>query len=621
MAAGITPWVSKTKPIIDGEQVRSTVANRFPGQVAQRTQHLKERLDAIGANDSLVDYGAAIDSAVKIGQAVYFDPSTQTYKQAKAALEEDPISGAFNVALTSYVVGILLAKETATRGDVLLAGIVRDFDFTHAIGSTGNSPSVAGAYYLSASQPGKYTLQKPPVGIYVLFLRGDGSAIVNPTPRELLESHIHYAFDLYAQPAGVIDCPEPDRVYQFVSVDPLSPGWLPADHAVFGGTAPAGAKYGYNLSAHPKLERVWPPVPTGSSYLEMNGIGVAAGRYRVDVNGLWWFEDCYGKAPWPTEEQSCNVSPSSSSSSPSSSSSSGATCASGELLEQMGFVRNDPKTCRMKIYFVKMVLKTSNAVVTSLNPAAGSPITVSGCTLGVAAETGDLCLDFDASLMTRVPATEGYQVIKDMVGNSLLVGPVVEGIKAGASIVISPVSGKSEVDEDGFVKGLMQIAVSLPGSDQEEAQLTLIALDGVKEDNSGSVFFLSFPNSRRTKMQVRVVLKNDIVIAPPLRLELSAWLLGRAVGGLPALKMARRILPRPDGCTPQSLPAAAEVAMADLPTCTITQVDQYVEVTSEELAVNAGDQVFFTIERQGDVDSYPGDVGVLKLGMRLFTAE
>ena len=32
-----------------------------------------------------------------------------------------------------------------------------------------------------------------------------------------------------------------------------------SDDVIFNGLAPAGAKFGYNISKHPDLEKVWPP--------------------------------------------------------------------------------------------------------------------------------------------------------------------------------------------------------------------------------------------------------------------------------------------------------------------------------------------------------------------------
>ena len=637
MAPPVTAWISQTHPIADGEQVRAAVTNRPTLEAFQREQHLKDRLDSLQAGQALYLFDVALDPLVQVGQAVYWSAADLEYKQALAKVAFNATLGGYVIAESSYVVGICIAKYTASMGDLLIVGYASGVNFTQAIGAAGNLPADAGAYYLSASQPGHYSKQKPPVGIYVAYLRGDGSAHVNPTPREVLENHIHYCYDLFAQPAGILHCTDSDRIYQFFSSDPGLPGWLPASDPVFGGMAPAGAKFGYNLTMHPELDRVWPPIPVDNVYLEQDGVGVPKNRYSIDVNGIWWYDDCYAKGPWPivsggpcvpsssSLSSSSSSSLSSSSSSPSGSSSSSPSgssssapsglCDSGPWLEQLGFVRADPTTKTLRLCFTKMVYKTNQTVVTSLRSAPGSPIKVLGCDELTAKTTGDLCLALDLAL--NVTENEpGYKVLKDINGVTFKRGPVVDGLKAGANIVLTPTAGKSEVD-GAVVRGEMTVSALLPGSDQQEGQLALIALDGVREDSTSDIFFLSFPVGKATSFRGRIEIPRELVIASPI-LDLWFWVLARTPGTLPALPLSYRRLPRPDpACTGVALPTS-DVSLTDLDpsACGALAGNSYVEVVSESFVVAAGDEVLFTLGRLAS-DGYLGDVGVVRMGFRI----
>lgn len=621
MPPPLVPWVFQTHPIKDGEEVRQSVANRLPLEMQQRTDYLKALIDSINAGEALYVRNVAVDASVKIGQAVYWDVTALEYKAAIAKVNFDPSIGGFTIADSSYAVGIVTFKYAATRCDILISGLVRNLDFTQAIGTPGNNPADAGAYFLSANQAGHYTKQKPPVGVYILFMRGDGSAHVNPTPRDLLESHIHYAVDLFAEPAGEVECPEPNRGYKFILSDSNRPGWLPADDPVFGGMAPAGAVYGYNLKAHPELDRIWPPIPAPNAYLEANGIGVPRQRWSVDVNGLWWYDDCYTRAPWPTEVRPCGSSSSSESACPfpssSSSSSSGEVlCDSGPNLEMMGFVRVDPCVKALRLYFTKMVFKTNNSVVTSLRPSPGSPITVTGCDKNTPADTGDLCLGLDLSLSV-LENQPGFQVFKDVTGTQFKRGPAVEAIKPGPLITVTPVLGESFVDANGFVYGKMQISAIAPGSDQQELGVALVLLNGVREDSLNNVFFLTMGKDKSSALTGRIILPPTNIIPNP-QLELRFWVLGRAAGTLPAMHLSYKRLAEPNGCTPLVLPAV-DTLLPDLGVCTLSTPNTYVEILSAQFAVADGEQVFFKLTRDGfNVDGYNADVGILNMSAKLF---
>lgn len=620
MSASVTPWVSKTNPVKDGEQVNAQTTNRQPGQLQQRTDYLKQRLDNITAGRALYATNVAVSTDVETGFAVYWNAVKQEYQPALAKVEFNGMLGAYTIADSSYAVGMCVFKYSTTRADIVLFGLAVDFDLTNCAGVSGFNPAEAGAYYLSSAVAGHIVRQKPPVSVFICFARGDGSVHVQPTPRDLLDSHIHYAFDLVAQPAGQIECPHVDMPYVFAVPNPMEQGWLPVSE-FDPDTVPVGAKYGYNLVAHPELDRVWPPIPTDSVYIEQNGIGVPHDRFIVNIHGLWWMEDCYGKAPWATEPRPCggeNGSSSlSSSSTPSSSSSSGApeTCKPTTVLEQQGFYRRDPLACSLRIYFTKMIFKTAGAVVTSLRAKTGSPILVTNCD-GTPATTGDLQLDIDLGL-SAAEGDDGGEALKSVTGTKFTRGRVIAAVKAGPNVQISG----GTVAEDEYVSG--KVTISAVPDTNVGGGADLVAFNGSREERTDEIFYLSFPQNHTTSMRLRVALPLSGV-PEGAKLQMWFWLMAGATGTvLPKLHASYRIVPRPPEGDEASLPTT-DTALPDIDPTAFGAIDnlQYVETLSEKIAVSNGNTLFFTLQRTDDgvgADNYPGDVGVLRIGYSLTT--
>ena len=609
------PWVSQVHPIKDGENVQASVANRMQYELQQRTDYLKSRLDALDAGQVLMARGVPVyynvddPASVLVGHAVYWDPTTGLYKAALARVVYDPVLGGFVTAPSSYVMGICVFKYGNGTADIALNGLVDSMDFTQAIGTSGTTAAEAGAYYLSASIPGHYTKSSPPFGIYVCYLRGDGSAHVQPTPHEILEAHIHYAIDLVAQPAGELACPDPASNYAFVSADPSQPGWLPADSAIFGGFAPADAIYGYNLSADSKVNRIWPPFPPESVYLEKNGIGVDSAHFRADSNGLWWLQNSYGNGPWPIEPRPCSGGyPEGSSSIPD---------PVGPTLEQMGFIRTDPEVCHMRLYLTKLISKENAAVVASLSPAVGSPITVVGCD-GKPASRGNLQLGLNLS-GNVTPGDTSMQALKSINGFQFTQGYVVTGLQAGANVQIMAKPGTGAL-VNGMLRGELSISASTTSA--SEGGTDLVALNGVREDSLSNVFYLAFPQGRQTAVRARINLPNSGVPGPTPWLRLWCWMMSLTSGiVLPPLSITYRVLKRPNPMTPYDRlalpPADSSLTIGFDPTnWGAVSLNNYLELNSDPFPVAAGAEILATIQRP--VDTYAGDVALLRLGFLVY---
>ena len=609
--SSITPWLSRVNPVVDGEQVKADITNRYPTQLDQRTKNLKDRLDELEAGKALFLRDVPMDVTVLPGYAVYWDALTLSYKPAIAKVEYSALLGGYVVANSSYVVGVCIYKSTSTVGDLVQMGYIGGFDFTNGIGTAGDTPAEAGPYYLSGTRPGMYTRQRPPVGVYVAYLRGDGSAQVNPTPRDILESHIHYKYSLIATPAGTLVNTLPNVPYQFATVNNALPGWLPASDAIFGGAAPAGAVFGYNLSQHLELERVWPPQPYDLVYMEKNGYPVNSGLFFADANGLWWMENCYGRAPWAT--QANNALPSSSSLS--SSSSSSFTCEELSLLEDEGYLRSPPDESVLAIFFTKMMFKSS-LLVTSLQPVAGSPIEVVGCD-GLPATHGDLKVGLNLALTTQDGDYSAYG-LKGVVGTKFGRGPILTGVKQGSNVIITPVPDRGFLGTDGVYRGEFTISANLTenllGGTPE-----LVALDGVRQQSTDGIFYLIFPQNLTTSMQMRIGVPTGGV-PDGVNLRLWFWLLSKRNSlPLPDLYCSYRKLATPGAdCGKGSLPSA-DIGLSPLTpsVCGNINSGEYIEVETDPIAVVNGDMVFFTLQRVdsgGTPDGYDGDVGVVRFG-------
>jgi hypothetical protein len=270
----------------------------------------------------------------------------------------------------------------------------------------------------------------------------------------------------------------------------------------------------------------------------------------------------------------------------------------------------------MRLYFTKMVVKTNTATVTRLKPYPGSPVRILNCD-GIDAETGDLQVKIDLSLaLTEDQA--GFQVLKEIDGTTFKRGPVVEGLVAGVNIQLASVPGLG-VEADGVFRGRTQVNAILPGSDQSEGSVSLVALDGALEDESSGVFFLNLPVGKASSMIGQIVLPSSGLIVNP-KMELLFWVLARAAGTLPALPLVyrRMPLPAPNDCTKVDLPVSDTLLTSLAPgACGVMGANQYILARSAEFDVADGDVVLFKLSRAA-ADGFSGDVGILRMAFRIF---
>lgn len=614
-------WLFNIRHVAPGEPVKSNVVGRPDRALEERTNYLKDRIEAAELGRALFDTEATIASDVLPGQPVFWNTQTQQYERALAAVETDPTSQALVMQPSSDCVGILYSKKSPTLGDVVMQGLVR----LSAISNAVDGPVAPGKYYLSAAAPGRLVKQRPPVTVTVCYVQGaketcndDPWVIVMPQARDFLEDHIHYRFELETTAAGTATLA--NGRYTISNTDATKQGWLPAGHSVFGGKAPAGAVFGYNIGAHTALSRVWPPVPMqavamlwdkGASRVGATEIPLGSDGLAIcNSDGIWWMSDCSDDVPWVRD-----LTAASSSSSTSSASSSGPECPRNENM-------------RVSVVYLRMVFGNDKSVVTSLEPAAGSPIIVTNCD-GLPARTGDLELDVDMNLLVLPPDVAGSRVIKRIdAGRNFRTGLVTEGLVSGsAPIVLSSVSETATASRAltptektalGFssgatvtaYQGLVKITFNDSLAEREIAP-QIIRLSDVVERLYADVPYLGFPAGQDSSVRLRLNVHSS-GLGNSLQMVIRAQLFGRVNGTLPLLQVTYRRLARPTSGAIALPTTDVTPALTFASNVALGGTDRMVEVNSSAFTVVEGDTVLVTLRRPG-TDAYSGEVGLLRL--------
>ncbi len=617
-------WSHNINHVNPGEPVKASVVGRPDRALEARTGYLKDRLDAAELGRALFDVDATISPDVVAGMPVFWNHQTQRYEKALAAVTSDPTTGALVVQASADCIGMLYNKKSSTLGDVVLRGIVK----LSAISNAVDGPIAPGRYYLSTAEAGKITQQRPPVTVSVCCVQGakdncadDPWVVVMPQLRDFLEDHIHYRFELETTAAGTAVLA--DGRYTITNPNSAAKGWLPANHAIFNGKAPAGAVFGYNFNADIAVSRTWPPVPLqavamlwdkGAELLGATEIPLGSkGLAICDANGIWWMSNCVGDVPWVRD-----LTATSSSSSSSSSSSLSVECPREERM-------------RVVVVYLRMLFGNDRSVVTSLEPAPGSPITVVNCD-GLPARTGDLELDLDLNLAVIPPDVTGARVLKRIEnGYQFRPGWVTEGLVSGsAPIVLSSVKddssyvrsltnaektalGFSTADTVTAHQGLVKITFDDTLAEREIAP-QIIRLADVVERLYLDIPYLGFPAGQDSLIRVRFPVVSS-GLGNALQMRIRAQMFGRTTGTFPDLEVSYRLLSRP-GVSGAVLPVADVTPNLIFDSAVNVNADTAIEINSAPFAVSEGDTVLVTIRRpliDGNADAYLSEIGLLRL--------
>ncbi len=598
----MTSFPTRLRYISANEPVSSAVANRTAQVLDARTNYLREAIAALESYGLLVFDDAPIAETALPGHAVYWNVTTQRFEPALARVDRNTETATLEAASSSDVLGMVLTKTGPTCGTIALQGIAKFASLSNAVDDV-----QPGRYYLSATEPGRLVRERPAVAVAVCYVLGSTSACdtqisvyVHPQARNFLEDHIHYQIDLVARPAGQHTPPMPGQAHVITDPDVSMQGWLPANHASFAGTAPAGATFGYNLAAHPELQAIWPPSPTSACVLEVyrrsiySPVGeesvVVAGRalpefVRFDAYGIWWMTDCYDQVPWPTDYDSSE-----------GESSSEGVCPAPAM--------------RLTLSFVKMTFATDKTVVTSLQPAAGQPIVFRNRN-GQVATTGDLYASIDTSTSIASGEVYGGHVLKSVYGFTFGAGWVTEGIIAGSERVRLTGSRQrylipSNPSSDVVHQGLVSLDVDIDPADRELAP-QIIKLGDALERYYKGVLYLGLPANRNSALRMMFLVPSAGLPTSP-KMKLRVTLLPPLTGTLPALSLSYYRLSRPPAVLTEgdtSLAFDASVAVT---------ADNILEVESPLFEIAPGDTVMVSLSRAADATpAYAADVGVLRV--------
>lgn len=588
--------------VLEGEPVKAGVVNRAVNQLNVNANIIWKALQAASIGSTIYSYLQPVEPDVVAGMPVYFNTLRQRYERGLAQMDSTPGLGLPVLGEKGRIWGVVTLKHSTTTADILLYGYA-ELDISAAVGGT----VTAGDYYLSGVTPGGLIKQRQPVSVPVLRADGNGHVMVMPQFVDFVDRHVHYKFDLVCRPAGTTTPPASGDRHVITNPEPDAQGWLPADHAVFAGKAPAGAAFGYNLSQHAALDNAWPPLPASNGVVEWNkGTDKDVGYTQVplgvnelcvlDSNGIWWMSDAYGDVPWPIwYDSETYVSESLS------------TSASIESPRDLNML--------MQLWFTKLQFATDTMVVTSLESADG--LLSITCLDGVTpAKAGALKIKLNLGLLVE-DGSVGYQFLTGLDGSKFLRGYGARGVYAASANVTLNGEATSrlvpgDVTTPMVYHGNVGIAVSL----QPTLELTtqMIRVDGVEDAQLFDILYLTFPAARQSEYRGRIDVPGDVQLANP-QMQLRFRVLGRIAGTLPALSLTVRRLPyaaNDDGPVPTALPGDGEEDAVVLDTeIELDDTNQYVDVVSAAFEVAAGDQVFYTIQRLA-TDGYAAEVGLLE---------
>lgn len=634
-------WLHNIKHVNPGEPVQAGVVSRPDRTLEDRTDYLKDRLDAAALGKVLVDSDATICSSVLPGQPVYWNWVEHRYELALAAVEPDASTQTLVVQPSSDCVGVCVKKRSATLGDIVLRGIVDIPELNNAI----DGPIVPGRYYLSASDPGKLVKQRPAVTVSVCHVQGPKDScttvprvIVMPHIRDFIDDHTHYRFNLVAAPAGTSTTTTVDDIVRvsITNPNPALPGWLPANHTVFNGKAPGGAVFGYNLAQHSALSNVWPPLPIqsvamlwdkGLEFVGATEIPLGTNGLAVcDTNGIWWMSNCVGDVPW----SAATVPPAEDA----------PECPRDETMRiAVVYLRMLTGNDRNVVTSLVKDVTDADAVVTAATSAAAtvtSPVAITNCADDTGS-TGDLQLNLD--LQIAAADTTGGQALKGVINRHQLTrGWIAEGaFTTSNQIAITGSRGSprplttqekqqfnlTTPDPITLHQGILKIDYT----DQlveREISPQIIRLSDTVERLYMDIPYLGFPGGQAALLRLRFNVPSNN-LGDNLRMKIRVQLFGRDGTSqqrklMPSLYMTRRTLKLP------ALTSADGIGLetTDKPLTFNSSANLFIDraITRDSVpfgddpddpddTVEEGDTVLVTIGRVED--NVYGEIGVLRV--------
>lgn len=582
-------WNQNVNFIQDGERVDASVSGRPDRALSDRTQYLKDRIDAIDSGRALYAFDASVESSVLVGQAVYWNSANQRFEKALAFVGVSS-NGILSNNSSSDVVGVVYSKSSSTVADILLAGQAT-LDISQAVSGS----VTAGRYYLSGTEPGFIVKQATGVALPVLVYDGTSQVYMQVQSRDLSESHQHYKVELFTTTAGVHVIPSVGNRHVINDADDSLPGWLPADDPSFNGLAPANAAFGYNLAAHPDLSRLWPPLPESAASLTLfsgtQALGQevplgADGLAIINTNGIWWMSDCYGDVPWDVDYTAS---------------------FSSEPQSSLGYPECPRDlTRKLVLYFSKVKYGNGSTVVTSIRAdSTSSPIRVTNLD-GNPATSGDIKLSFDSDYQITSTTQQGSLVLKTVDSTNFTQGRVIEGLKASNGSVILTGTHSRADGSDTIYQGIVSVEANIDGVSRYILPQITRLID-VKERYENEIMYLGMSPGIQSSVRYKFKLPSGDAFPSNPKLKLRLWLTGDTLtSNFPTLTVQYRRIPRVTSAT--AIPTSD--TSLSFTTGMNLGVDQYIEKDSAQFTVAESDVVLFTVTRSAS-DGYLGEIGIL----------
>jgi hypothetical protein len=261
------------------------------------------------------------------------------------------------------------------------------------------------------------------------------------------------------------------------------------------------------------------------------------------------------------------------------------------------------------LWFSRQIFSNSTSCVLSLQPKADSGLVLRCAGTNISASSGHLEIDFDLDLLSGGGAEPGYLAFKTLSGNTLLRGPVVEGVKAGSANVTVTGDG-TLASGHAYGKVLITVFDNLAGL---EYSPETIRLAGARDVFFDGVIGIGFDQAKLASFYGRIGMRGAPALPAGTTMQLRFLLLGRAAGAIPTdiLAVTYRRIPAPAGNNaPVALPLIDAPLTLDC-TTTLTGANQYFQVETEEFEVVAGDEILFSVTRSA-VDAYVGELDVIR---------
>lgn len=491
-----TPWVPTVSPIIDGEAVAAKTPNRPILQLEQRTKYLFEQVQRASAGEALVARNVNLAADTIPGSPVYYDPVTNKWALAKATVSID--SGSYGFADNSaYCRGVVLVKNTANTGDILLNGHMRAED--HGIDwltVTDDGAFDPGVYFVSA-QAGKLSKSRSHVSVFFGNIDAAGDLFFSPFINGSLRDHLHYRYDL----VNAIGATLGDQ------------GWVPvAEFTAANIPSPPGTVYGYNVSLDTVLSPNFPLVNEVGAALYRDGVLLVDDDsvYVIDSQGIWWLSATTPEVVAPGD--------------------------------------NTPMT--LWSVEVSNEATTVSSLATS-DDAEHLPLTIQNPS-SVAASYGDLVAFIDQFFPVSPDMdTESDLALTDSEGAVVKFGPRVGRIIPGDGISIE--AGQGDADA-GFYGATIKLSAGIGGGVRGNPQVA--SMVRAREDFYGHIPAVTFPQTVTSTIRYQSPVPDNVLVGSTF--TFTVGLVGMTTQAI-SIQSAVTIIPK-EGTIPQqdtALPATA----------------------------------------------------------------